>query len=213
MVEKDWHELKEAFLLGVLFHDVGKIVQRAQEDPTRLTHQEWGYEWLLKHLPEQLKHRGLIAQIAKLHHAYSPKKTPFEKLENLSVFHETNKSNLTLLAYQSDNLSASERKPVSIEEQEYGAWQSDLALTSVFSKISLTHDKKKPKYNNCWRFLPGRVMSEIDMNYPVEDTKLDRNVYKQILTDFEYDLKLIGENLNINNALILYEKYCSYVPA
>ncbi|MFQ6115356.1 MAG: type III-A CRISPR-associated protein Cas10/Csm1, partial [bacterium] len=52
-----------------------------------------------------------------------------------------------------------------------------------------------------------------EMNFPISETRLDRNQYQQILQKFEQDMKVIGETLNLNNALLLYEKYTSFVPA
>lgn len=210
MNEQDRKALKEAFLLGVLFHDIGKVVQRANTRPSSKKHQEWGYDWLLEHLPKDLAFRETCALIALLHHAVSAND---EKAETLSVFR--NKSNLTLMAYMADNLSAEERKPVSEIHQEYGKWQSDLALSSVFSRVSLTHDDENSKinYNDCWNFLPMEMLSTNKINFPQKDVSLSRQNYAEILTKLEVELAELGSSLNTTNALVLLEKHLSFVPS
>ena len=80
---------REQVLLGSLFHDVGKFVIRSRRSGEGKDHSELGEEWLSQYadrLPPS------IPAFARLHHA--------------RYFREIRESNLTLLVYHADNLSA-----------------------------------------------------------------------------------------------------------
>lgn len=44
MIENN-DKTREAIILGALLHDIGKFVQRAQDNPKRQNHSQWGIEW------------------------------------------------------------------------------------------------------------------------------------------------------------------------
>jgi CRISPR-associated protein Csm1 len=48
--EKEYH----AVILGAILHDIGKFVQRAQQNPTSQDHSHWGEEWFQNNLAEKL---------------------------------------------------------------------------------------------------------------------------------------------------------------
>ena len=109
--EKEYH----AVILGAILHDIGKVVQRAQDDPTIKKHTEWGYEWLKEHLNDNIAVNATIA-----HH--------YTKDDDYALT-----SNIGLIWYQADNLASAERKDK--EKLEEGRWHSEVALASPFSRI------------------------------------------------------------------------------
>lgn len=44
-----------AYVLGALLHDIGKFVQRAQENPMAMDHCKWGDKWFEENFPKSLK--------------------------------------------------------------------------------------------------------------------------------------------------------------
>jgi len=52
---------REAVVLGALLHDIGKFVQRAQQNPKEKPHTEWGIEWFKK--PNGLRERPRLSSI------------------------------------------------------------------------------------------------------------------------------------------------------
>ena len=48
---------------GALLHDIGKLIQRAQNNPTSKKHTQWGYEWLKENLCDDV-----AANAADTHH-------------------------------------------------------------------------------------------------------------------------------------------------
>ncbi len=133
---------RKNLIVGCLLHDIGKFIQRANDNPASKTHQEFGYTWIEDNLPKTVS--KIISAIALSHHSVRGLKK-----DELSVFSDANKSNITLIAYESDNLSSKERKEYDEESEDF-KWQKEQPLYSVFSKISLHHGIT-PSYNDCWK--------------------------------------------------------------
>ncbi|HXK70754.1 MAG TPA: type III-A CRISPR-associated protein Cas10/Csm1, partial [Caldisericia bacterium] len=177
-------------VLGALMHDIGKLVQRADIDPTSRKHTEWGYEWMKKHF------RDNPANLATIAHHYT--KDDDYALNN----------NLGLIWYEADNLASKERKGK--EKLEEGKWHSEIALASPFSRINNPLElNQKPPIS----YLP--LISKAIPDTLSEEPSYSRKDYASILNEFEKDLESqIPENkTSINFLLMLLEKHLKYVPS
>ncbi|HPP06791.1 MAG TPA: type III-A CRISPR-associated protein Cas10/Csm1, partial [Syntrophorhabdaceae bacterium] len=177
-------------VLGALMHDIGKLVQRANINPTSKKHTEWGYGWMEKHFPDNPANLATIA-----HH--------FTKEDDYAL-----NNNLGLIWYQSDNLAAKERKGK--EKLEEGKWHSEIAMASPFSKINDPQElnKKNPPIT----YMP--LKSEGIPFAAIEEPICSSKDYKSILDDFEKDLSLQSKNkASINFLLMLLEKHLKNIPS
>jgi CRISPR-associated protein Csm1 len=187
------------FVLGVLWHDIGKFKQRARlaEDQGK-THSQIGADWLETHYGSRL-----ISTLAACHHGQEP---------------DTWKSNLSLLAYEGDNCAASERKAYEAQEDLGQEWQARLPLGNIFGRVrnprSPTPDTQSlpaPSY------LPLASLGE--WQEPVADETAAENSpdrYQKAWEHFEDDFqRLAPEELHqqVNLALHLLEKHLSTVPS
>lgn len=175
---------------GALLHDIGKVIQRAAENPTDKTHREWGYEWLMENLGD-----NVAARAANTHHK-----------EDEGVF-DTNNG---LIWYQADNLASSERKGK--EGAEEGKWHSEVALTSPFCKI------RNP--NNLVQNPPHTFLSLLKREKGIDEAckkepVVTRNDYKNLLNNFKQDFNNpeVQRPLSIDFLLMLFEKHLSCVPS
>ncbi|HPD25077.1 type III-A CRISPR-associated protein Cas10/Csm1, partial [Tenuifilum sp.] len=197
---------RQQIYLGALLHDIGKFYQRASENPKEKTHQEFGYDWLIEKLPERYKEG--IPSFAKLHHAVKG-----SKKDELDVF--SNKSNLTLIVYEADNLSSGfERKQIIDETKEYIDWDETVAMYSIFSKINLSSENHGdiPVYHNVWKKLKPDLISE-SIPIPEENVEITHENYKKLFKDFEESYNYIKNNLSPNNLIVLLEKYLTNIPS
>ena len=105
----------QTVILGALLHDVGKAIQRAQQNPSDKTHGQWGYEWLRSQ--ECFKNDPAV-NAAISHHK-----------DDDVVF----ESNYGLIWYQADNLASSERQEE--KGKEKGKWEMFTPLASPFFKV------------------------------------------------------------------------------
>jgi CRISPR-associated protein Csm1 len=176
---------------GALLHDIGKVVQRAQDNPIKKKHTQWGYDWM--------KENGVddsIALSAIAHH--------YEKDDDYAL-----NNNKGLIWYQSDNLSSSERKGK--EKLEEAVWHSQIAIASPFSKINNPNnlDKKPPL-----TYLPLIQDNQIDETLS-EEPVYSKDAYKRILDAFEEDFNSneVPKPHSINFLLMLFEKHFSSVPS
>ena len=180
----------EIVVLGALLHDIGKLVQRANENPTLKKHTEWGYEWIQKHFPDN------PAKFAPIAHHYT--KDDDYALNN----------NRGLIWYQADNLAAKERKGK--EKLEEGKWHSEIAMASPFSRINNPQntDEKPPL-----TYLP--LKSDGIPFTLTEEPLCSSKDYRQILSEFERDLNSqTPENKSsINFLLMLIEKHLKNIPS
>jgi len=182
----------EILVLGALFHDIGKLVQRANENPTLKKHTEWGYEWLNTHFPG---HPANLATIAHHH------------MEDDDYALNNNRG---LIWYQADNLSAKERKEKDKEKLEEGKWHSEIAMASPFSRINNPQNTgESPPLT----YLP--LKSEGIPFTLTEEPSYSNKEYKEILCQLEQDLEsqTFENRASVNFLLAVFEKYLKSVPA
>src|SRR4030042_2083264 len=180
----------QAVILGALLHDIGKVVQRAQDDPTIKKHTEWGYEWLKENFNNN------IAVNATMSHHYT-------KDDDYALT-----SNIGLIWYQADNLASVERKGK--EKLEEGRWHSEVPLASPFSRIRNPNNfEEKPPIT----YLP--LTHEGIPEVLQEEPKIIRDDYKGLLRDFKRDLNdpNVQRPHSIDFLLMLYERHFSTVPS
>ncbi len=206
----------EEIVLGALLHDIGKIIQRASENPRSKRHQEFGHEWLLKEFPETL---AKVADYAKYHHLLG-KNDP--KYADLSIDGEKANCNTLWIVYEADNLSAGERLKEDPEEYQEEAsrleWDSQIPLLSIFWKLRLNEESRKQYnyLNKPWFFKPGEISD--NPNYPEMNLRVTREDYARLLEGFHSELKTLLRSAHspkqlINIVLNLSEKYFAFVPA
>lgn len=178
---------------GALLHDIGKVIQRAQDNPTAKKHTEWGYEWLKENFKDDLVARAAIA-----HHYTEDDDYAF-------------KSNLSLIWYQADNLSSKERAGLKKEKLEEGRWHSEISIASSFSRINNPNNinEKPPLF-----FLPLTSTKAIDEAVKKEPVT-SKEDYKKILEEFEKDFynTQVSEPRSIDFLLMLFERHFSRVPS
>ncbi|MFN3740316.1 MAG: type III-A CRISPR-associated protein Cas10/Csm1 [Thermodesulfovibrionales bacterium] len=181
---------------GALLHDIGKVIQRAQDNPTAKKHTEWGYEWLKENLKEEKDE--LVAQAAIAHH--------FTKDDDYAL-----NNNFGLIWYQADNLSAKERAKVEKENLEEGRWHSEISIASPFSRINnpLNITESAPL-----SFLPLINEKRVDEAL-LQEPRCSKEDYKQIWRAFESDFNNpdIQKPHSIDFLLMLFEKHFSRVPS
>lgn len=183
-----------AVVVGALLHDIGKFVQRAQDNPTSQDHSHWGEEWFQNNLAEKLtsifseKEKQIIRSAIGNHHEH-------EKYISLS-----------------DAISAGMDR-IAINDEEKGDPFTD-RLISIFSKVS-TSDKPKIEKYNAFAPLGRDQLKEI---LPIDDRKCSRKEYSELLGGFEKDIKasnfdhLTAENL-VDFLHFLIWKYCWCIPS
>jgi CRISPR-associated protein Csm1 len=178
----------EIIVKGALLHDIGKFIQRAQERPTQKNHRQWGYEWLQKF--DFFKSDPAINSTI-MHHSSDD-----------GVFD----TNIGLIWYESDNLAYTERKEKDTEQEE--KWDMFTPIVSPFFKIRnpKTHDRlEEISYYSLKRQNP-QIAS-------FEKPEISINDYKNLLEEFEKDLKALKGVISLNSLLMLFEKHLSNVPS
>ena len=190
-------DTKHKLVMGTLLHDIGKLVQRANEYPTSMTHGEFGARWL--------ENRDCLAQysdFARYHH--DPKE--YEEAFLLSFVH------------LADWLAAGERGD---SEEAQGSWERDIVLLSLFSKITLEDRKEaESELNNTLfdaRYYDLVPASELIFPKKFADVEIKGTAenYRRLLEGLENDLRILknNDNVGVNSMLFLLEKYLSYVPS
>ncbi len=186
-----WSSEVRELTLAALLHDIGKVVQRAQDNPRAMTHSEWGAKWLSERFPRDSK----VILAAAYHHAGTK---PWDK------------GNFTLLIYQADNWASSEREIKRDKDPNY-QWDAKAPLATPFSRISLKEERVV-----CPAFWPAHELTPLP---PIatnewEDYKISREDYECLLAGFENDFVHLSSNgLYPDALLMLLEKYFSFVPS
>ena len=174
--------------LGALLHDIGKVVQRASENPKEKTHQEFGHDYLLERFNEFGKE---LALFAKYHHFTGKEKS---ELDVRSRYEK----DLRLVAV-ADNYSAGEREYRKEKEQEFDLYTP---LKSVFSTL---------EESNAAFYFPPRRLSE-GPNFPKTlGVKVQREDYYTLLEEFT--LAINKSDFHPNTVLNLMEEFFSFVPS
>jgi CRISPR-associated protein Csm1 len=180
---------KEQLFLGALLHDIGKFVIRARQSGEGKDHSELGEEWLLQY-KEKLPPG--IAHFARLHHA--------------RYFSEIRETNLTLLVYHADNLSAAGDRL----DKEGVFDHRGTPLASIFSRISLSGDSAEQQY-----FLPLKPLGrEILFPLPRDQIDMGDEAYDGLLQLFTLDfVKWLDMGRPLGCLALLLEKYWSTIPS
>ena len=181
-------------MLGALLHDIGKFVQRSQENPRSKNHSQWGEEWFVEHLAEKMSpalsesdKQTIIASIGN-HHGY-------EKYISLA-----------------DGISAGMDR-VELEDEEKGDPFTD-RLISIFSNVSLSDKQKMPRYH---RFAP-LGQEGLKETIPVGEKKCSFRDYADLLKGLEREINnldfegfSIGDLIDFLTSLLW--KYCWCIPS
>ncbi len=183
----------EAIVLGALLHDIGKVVQRASDNPTSKRHTQWGYDWLKNILGDNPAINATIA-----HH--------YTKDDDYAL-----NNNIGLIWYQADNLSSKERTEVKKEKLEEGEWHSEICIASPFIRINNPSNlSEKPGLS----FLP-LINEKIFVEAVEKEIKYSQKDYERLLKNFEKDFNNpeIPKPPSIDYLLMLFEKHFSRVPS
>ena len=188
--------IRELITLGALFHDIGKIVYRANQTSSQKTCQELGAEWIREYLSIIFEKdvADELADFALYHHS-SPRHH-----SELDV--RSRNRNYLLLVAHANSLSSGEREEMDYDDTEFDPSRS---LRSVFSSIKI-EDKSEAKPV----FYTLRRLSE-GIFYPHENLKLTSKDYQKLLTEFESALK--KKMLNPDALLNVLEEYFSFIPS
>jgi CRISPR-associated protein Csm1 len=186
----------QTFVLGVLWHDIGKFKQRARypEDSGR-NHVQIGVEWLERHYGS-----GRISALVSTHHASS---------------RETWESNEGLIGYEADNCAASERKGYDPQIDHYNEWQHQMSLANIFGRVNDPRRPNEPTALPVASYLPLMPLGswiEPSSEELVNSPEIYRNLWEQFEREF---IVLKGKNLHYNIGIILHllEKYTSHLPS
>jgi len=193
---------REALILAALLHDIGKLVQRADNDPQRMTHQEFGSLWL-----QERGITGKISHLVERHHLLKKSHFKYDSLD-------AGISRASLTICQADWLSAQERPEKETSPEEEGEWRSDIPLLSIFSRVRLNgvdKDKFNQNEEKLRYYTPGAIGDVIP--YPQQNVTVTRQDYKRCLEAFEKDFLQIKEHLTPDNLLVLLEKHTSFIPS
>jgi CRISPR-associated protein Csm1 len=189
--------LKEyyAVILGALLHDIGKFVQRAQDNPTSQDHSHWGDEWFQNNLSEKLtsifseREKEIVRSAIGNHHEY-------EKYVSLA-----------------DAISAGMDRIAINDEEGKGDPFTD-RLISIFSRVSTSEKPRSEKYN---QFAPlGK--EKLKETFPTDDKKCSPKEYASLLKGFEKEIGAANFSNFTPNSLIdflyfILWKYCWCIPS
>ncbi|MEO0199258.1 MAG: type III-A CRISPR-associated protein Cas10/Csm1 [candidate division WOR-3 bacterium] len=188
--------------LGALFHDIGKVVQRADSNPNTKTHQEFGEEWIINNI-KPLDLAKEIAVYARYHH------TGTHRLELDAS--RLGRNDLVLVAL-SDNLSAGERG--SLEKDT--TFNPAQPLKSIFSSLDpgyrgIDKSGNGTVYEVPSVYWPLKPLTD-GVIFPEKEISLTKNDYEKILKGIERSLAKIG-NLDPDIVLSVMENFLTFVPS
>ena len=163
----DQSNKREAVILGALLHDIGKFVQRAQNNPKSQDHQHWGTDWFNNNLAEGL---NIFNE--------DEKQTVRSAINN----HHQGEKYISL----ADAISAGMDRIELEQEEEKGSPFTD-RLISIFSRISISDKPKKDMYYK----LTQLGKNNLEDTFPVEDKKCQPNEYINLLTDFNKEIEAL----------------------
>jgi len=179
--------------LGSLLHDIGKLVQRADPEPTSKTHQRFGSEWL-----ERFDFLRAYSGYSLWHHSADARR---EKVPSIMIVN------------QADMLAAGERSPH--DEESPQEWARDALLLSLFSKIHLENAREVQGEGRGFNphYYPLKRVDEV--LFPLganEVEKATREAYASLLEGLERDLMMVEPIFGVNILMVLLEKFLSFVP-
>jgi len=157
---------RQALILGALLHDIGKFVQRAQDNPRSQDHCHWGEEWFQDNLSEKLT--GIFSEDNK------------ETIRSAIANHHTYERYISL----ADAISAGmDRIEIELKDEE----EKDpftKRLVSIFSRISISNKDKKCKYHKL-TFLGKNNLLD---TFPIDNDKCSYQEYRKLLTAFNEEI-------------------------
>lgn len=188
--KKEYH----AVILGALLHDIGKFVQRAQENPTMQDHSHWGEEWFQNNLAEKLT--GVFNEGQK-------------KIIRLAINNHHGHEKYISLA---DAISAG-MDHIGLDDEEKGDPFSD-RLTSIFSRVSISNRARIEKYHK-FASLGIKNLEEI---FPIGEKTCSSEEYATLLNEFEKEIKSIDfhtftSEKTIDLIYFFLWKYCWCIPS
>lgn len=179
----------EKITFSALLHDIGKIVQRAEQ--TNENHSIQGVNFLKSFDNNYFKDAEILKSV-KLHHA--------KDITNSNI----DNSHIAYIIYEADNIaSGTDRTEDLDKENAVKKFDKTLCLSSVFNKIGKVS-------NHIYHLRDFNDKNEI--NYPVNDSQIyaTQNLYQDLL-------KVLKENLNnidsTNSLLQLLESTASFIPS
>ncbi|MEO0114294.1 MAG: type III-A CRISPR-associated protein Cas10/Csm1 [candidate division WOR-3 bacterium] len=179
----------QTIVLAALLHDIGKFIQRAQENPTVQDHSHWGEEWFKSNLAEKLKDEsGIILSAISGHHNGHPH-----------------------IVYLADIIAAGER--IGLENEEKGDPFTD-RLVSIFSRISISEKPKITKYHK----LTSLNKDNLEATFPIDDKNTSFLEYNKLLQQFTNEIRAIDFNTLSSQQVIdliyfLLWKYTWCIPS
>ncbi len=197
---------ERVLILGSLFHDIGKFVQRCNLGRSYFSHPVEGK----KFIDDNVNIKTTITSILGDEENY-------EKFCNIILYHHKPKNDIEQIVKSADHLSASERELLEKAEEPNEQWQHKF-LSSIFSKIRLKSDSdiKAIYYNqdylikkNYKELIPAFSEYSNLKKYVEKDLENFRNDLEQIVSFYESedDFSTI-----INLLLVLFEKYLWCIP-
>lgn len=179
----------EKVMFSALLHDIGKVVQRAENSIEN--HSIQGVTFLKTFNNNILNDKELLEAI-QYHHAADLKKANIDS------------SHIAYIIYEADNIASGTDRTKDLEKKSTDKrFDKTLCLSAVFNKIG--------KFTNY--VYPLRDFNEKkEINYPVNDSQIyaTQNLYQNLL-------QILKENLNdidsVNSLLQLLEATTSFIPS
>lgn len=195
---------EKTLILGALFHDIGKFVQRCTD----------------KSKSHPIKGVELVDELSNEFIRILGNEENFNQFKTIISTHHYPKDDLTIYCKIADHISASER--VNKEENEEGGtdWNNNF-LCSLFSKIKLNADKDPDiryfKHQQLTKENYNALIPEYDQN---DDKALIHKYNTDDLAEFKNQLRITLNfykedsdfNTLINLLLVLFEKWLWCVP-
>lgn len=198
---------EKVLILGSLFHDIGKFVQRCNKDQAFKSHPVEGKLFLEENI-------GIKESLTKI----IGSEEELLKVFNIILNHHKPKSDLEKIVQSADRLSASERELLEVNEEDPERKWENKHLASVFSKLKLMSSQgTEPRYfnhrylidKNYEELIPASGSQDALTSYDNSDLENFRNDLEQILSFYE-----VEEDFStiVNLILVLFEKYLWCIP-
>ncbi|MCX7878087.1 MAG: type III-A CRISPR-associated protein Cas10/Csm1 [Ignavibacteria bacterium] len=206
---------EKILILGALFHDIGKFVQRCEK--TYESHTSLGKKLLNDELDYfQDKSFDLCPQFKKI---LGNSDENYNGFLNIILNHHSPNNDLEKIVQQADHISASERPELQKEESNEDIWKHKF-LSSIFSKLKLL---PKEEVNNEKLYFKQKVLVKDNYDSIIPNlTSIDDNFKYNlaVLESFRKDLYQILKFYRreedfatiLNLILILFEKYMWCIP-
>jgi len=204
----DFTKDEKILILGSLFHDIGKFVQRCNIGRSYMTHQVEGKKFVEDNINIKASMTSILGS-----------EENYESFCDIILYHHNpkNENKLQGIVKSADHLSASERELLEKKEEPDEQWQHKF-LSSIFSKINLNSNQdSNPNYYNQeylikknYKDLIPAFTEYTNLNkYSEGDLNNFRDDLEQILSFYESEEDF---STLINLMLILFEKYLWCIP-